>query len=119
MSTPTQQPDWLDRLWEHTDLAPAPVVVPDRTSGPACMGADPAVFAVAASPAPGTPSTAEQAALEICARCPVRSWCLTREMTDCTAASQVVGVRGGLRQADRRALYCALFGRRPRNGASK
>lgn len=119
MSTPTRQPDWLDRLWEHADLAPEPVVVPDRTSGPACMGADPETFFPHASPASGPLTGGELRALEICGRCPVRSWCLVREMTDCSTEARVVGVRGGLRQIDRQALHRALHRKAPRKGASK
>lgn len=114
--------DWLDRLWAHEDLAPAPAVRRERSGGAACVGVDPRLF----YPKPwetttGTavPSEAERKALTFCGRCPVRDWCLERDLIDSSIPSKVIGVRGGLRQADRRALYLKVFGRRPRNGVQR
>ncbi|MFI5635069.1 WhiB family transcriptional regulator [Streptomyces sp. NPDC051664] len=84
-----------------------------REAGPvgdmACRGVDPDLFYPEASDASAArPSAEERQALAVCAGCPVRDWCLAREMAECTVTSRVVGVRGGLRQADRRALLLAL-----------
>lgn len=86
---------------------------------PACEGLDPELFFPEASDASVGPSSAERAALAVCAGCPVRDWCLDRELEECTVASRIQGVRGGLRQADRRALHVEVFGRRARNGAPR
>ncbi|MFF9594246.1 WhiB family transcriptional regulator [Streptomyces sp. NPDC014646] len=76
---------------------------------PACRGVDPEIFFPEASYASASrPSPEEREALAVCARCTVREWCLAREMAECTVTDRVVGVRGGLRQADRRALHQAL-----------
>ncbi|MFC9825272.1 WhiB family transcriptional regulator [Streptomyces erythrochromogenes] len=114
--------DWLDRLWAYEDLAPAPAVRRERSGGAACVGADPVLF----YPEPwetttGTavPSQAERKALAYCGRCPVRDWCLERDLTDASTPSKIIGVRGGLRQADRRALHVRLFGKRAKNGAQR
>lgn len=114
--------DWLDRLWAHEDLAPAPAVRRERPGSAACAGEDPRLF----YPQPwettsgDTPaSDAEREALAICERCPVLAWCLSEDLTGSSTPSKVIGVRGGMRQADRRALHVRLFGKRPKNGASK
>ncbi|MCY0954143.1 WhiB family transcriptional regulator [Streptomyces sp. H27-S2] len=118
MSAPTS--DWLDRLWEYEDLAPAPAARQERSGAAACVGADPTLF----FPEPwemttgaAVPSEAELEALAYCGRCPVLAWCLARDMEQSSTPSKVIGVRGGMRQSDRRELYVRLFGRRPRNGA--
>lgn len=112
--------DWLDRLWEFEDLAPAPAVRREGSGVAACKGVSPKVF----YPEPweqtageAVPSAAELAALEYCGRCPVRDWCLERDLTDSSTPSKIVGVRGGLRQGDRRALHVKVFGERAKNGA--
>lgn len=114
--------DWLDRLWEYEDLAPPPAVPRERSGGAACVGVSPKVF----YPEPwetttGTavPSEAERKALAYCGRCPVRDWCLERDLTDSSTPSKIIGVRGGLRQGDRRALHVKAFGKRAKNRASK
>ncbi|MFI1452126.1 WhiB family transcriptional regulator [Streptomyces virginiae] len=112
--------DWLDRLWEYEDLAPAPAVRRERSEGPACTAADPELFFPEPwelTPVEREASPAEREALAVCAGCPVQSWCLARDLEQCSAPSKVLGVRGGLRQSERRALHVRLFGRRPRNGA--
>ncbi|MEU9568178.1 WhiB family transcriptional regulator [Streptomyces sp. NPDC048161] len=86
---------------------------------PACKGMDLDLFFPPASPASGPPSVAEREALAVCAGCPVRDWCLARDMEECTVTSRVQGVRGGLRQADRRALHVELYGRRAQYGAER
>ncbi|MFJ2438803.1 WhiB family transcriptional regulator [Streptomyces anulatus] len=96
-------------------------LVADRgpAGAPACEGMDPDVF----QPYPSEPgngaTVAEREALEVCARCPVRDWCLERDLAECSTTYQVVGVRGGMRQADRRALHVQRFGvRAPRRAGS-
>lgn len=92
----------------------------DASEGPACKGMD--IFfpkSRQVTPVTAPPSAAEWKALQVCARCPVREWCLAQDLRECTAVSQVLGVRGGLRQSERRALYIERYGRRPRNGAQK
>lgn len=86
---------------------------------PACAGMDPDIFHSYPSE-PGNGATAsEREALEVCARCPVRDWCLERDLTECPTTYQVVGVRGGMRQADRRALHVQRYGvRAPRRAGS-
>ncbi|MFF1505529.1 WhiB family transcriptional regulator [Streptomyces sp. NPDC058316] len=80
---------------------------------PACQGVDPEFFFPEASDARAArPSWEERQALAVCAGCPVRDWCLAREMEECTVTSRICGARGGLRQADRRALHQALRGQR-------
>ncbi|WP_408058146.1 WhiB family transcriptional regulator [Streptomyces clavifer] len=94
--------------------SPRPVGVP------ACKGLDPELFFPEpwqVTPVTAPPSGAERAALQVCDRCPVREWCLSRDLEECTVASRIQGVRGGLRQSDRRELHTRLFGLRPRNGA--
>ncbi|WP_327267227.1 WhiB family transcriptional regulator (plasmid) [Streptomyces sp. NBC_01232] len=114
--------DWLDRLWEFPDLAPAPAVRRERSGGAACVGVDPRVF----YPEPwemtagaAVPSEAERKALGFCSQCPVRDWCLERDLADSSTPSKVLGVRGGMRQADRRVLHVKVFGKRARNGAQQ
>ncbi|MET9603135.1 WhiB family transcriptional regulator [Streptomyces sp. NPDC006459] len=114
--------DWLDRLWAYEDLAPGPVVRRERSGGAACVGVDPNVF----YPEPweltagaAVPSEAERTALDHCDGCPVLARCLSEDLTTSSTPSKVIGVRGGLRQADRRALHVKLFGKRPRNGVQR
>ncbi|GHB31115.1 WhiB family transcriptional regulator [Streptomyces chryseus] len=114
--------DWLDRLWEHEDLAPAPVVRRERSGGAACMGVDPKVFYPKSweqTAGAAVPSEPERAALDYCDGCPALARCLSEDLTDSSTPSQILGVRGGMRQADRRALHVRLFGKRAKNGASK
>ncbi|MGW2672520.1 WhiB family transcriptional regulator [Streptomyces sp. NPDC001272] len=103
-------------------MAPAPAVRQERDGTAACVGKDPRVF----FPQPwemtageAVPSDAERKALAICGRCPVLAWCLERDLNDSSTPSKIIGVRAGLRQADRRALYVRLFGRRPKNGVAQ
>lgn len=106
--------DWLDRLWEDPDLAPAPAVRQQQDNTPACVGKDLRIF----FPKPweltsGTaePSEAERTALAVCAGCTVQSWCLMQDLAQCSTESKIIGVRGGLRQSDRRALHRLLVDR--------
>ncbi|MBT2611431.1 WhiB family transcriptional regulator [Streptomyces sp. ISL-87] len=94
----------------------------DRSGDAACVGVDPQLF----YPAPwemttgaAVPSEAEREALAYCGRCPVRDWCLERDLIDSSTPSKVLGVRGGLRQGDRRALHVKVFGKRAKNGAQR
>jgi hypothetical protein len=111
--------DWLDRLWEYEDLAPAPAVRRERSGVAACVGVDPAVFFPEpweVTPARAEASAAEREALAVCAGCPVQSWCLARDLEQSPTAYQVVGVRGGLRQSERRVLHRRLAGLRAGRG---
>lgn len=77
---------------------------------PACKGLDPNTFFPYPSESGNGPTAAEREALAVCAGCPVQTWCLARDLEECTVTSRIVGVRGGLRQADRRALHVELYG---------
>ncbi|MFB7957514.1 WhiB family transcriptional regulator [Streptomyces sp. NPDC056045] len=80
---------------------------------PACRELDPELFFTEASDASASrPSPGERTALAVCAGCPVRDWCLERDLEECSVTSRIVGVRGGMRQADRRALHVQRYGRR-------
>ncbi|MEU0002381.1 WhiB family transcriptional regulator [Streptomyces microflavus] len=83
---------------------------PDQA--PACKGVNPNLFFPKASTESEGPSEAERKALALCAGCPVREWCLERDLDECTVTSRIVGVRGGLRAADRRALHVQRYGTR-------
>ncbi|MEV6574829.1 WhiB family transcriptional regulator [Streptomyces sp. NPDC051577] len=108
--------DWLDRLWECPDLAPAPTVRRERTVGPACASVNPQLFLPQATPLSSPPSDAEREALAMCAGCPVQSACLSRDLARGSTPS---GVRGGLRESERHALYVALFGRLAQDGVTR
>ncbi|MEV7252583.1 WhiB family transcriptional regulator [Streptomyces cyaneofuscatus] len=90
----------------------AAALVADRGPAgvPACQGIDPDMFFPYPSEPGNGPTAAERAALGICAGCPVREWCLARDLEECPTTYQVVGVRGGMRQADRRALHVKRYG---------
>ncbi|GLV88024.1 hypothetical protein Slala03_77130 [Streptomyces lavendulae subsp. lavendulae] len=106
-----QPADWLDRLWEYEDLAPAPAVRRERSGGPACAAVAPGVFFPKPwelTPVGREASKAERAALAVCAGCPVQSWCLAQDLEQCSTTSKVIGVRGGLRQSERQALHRLL-----------
>ncbi|MFD4919207.1 WhiB family transcriptional regulator [Streptomyces virginiae] len=114
--------DWLDRLWEYEDLAPVPAVRRERAGRPACTSVDPELFFPEPwelTPVDREASPAEREALAVCAGCSVQSWCLARDLEQSSAPSKILGVRGGMRQSERRALHVKLFGKRPQNGASK
>lgn len=120
--TAARSADWLDRLWAYEDLAPAPVVRQEQQGTAACVGVAPQVF----FPQPwemtsgeAVPSEAERTALAICAQCPVLAWCLERDLNDSSTPSKILGVRAGMRQGDRRALYMKVFGKRPQNGVRR
>ncbi|WP_011116788.1 WhiB family transcriptional regulator [Streptomyces sp. EN27] len=81
---------------------------PDQA--PACKGVNADLFFPKASSAADGPTAAERTALAFCAGCPVREWCLERDLDECTVTSRIVGVRGGLREADRRALHVRRYG---------
>ncbi|WP_420082988.1 WhiB family transcriptional regulator (plasmid) [Streptomyces sp. JL4002] len=101
-------------------MAPAPAVRRERAGGPACRNSDPELFFPEPwelTPVEREASPAEREALAVCTGCPVQSWCLTRDLEQSSASSKIIGLRGGLRQSERRALYTRLFGRRPQNGA--
>ncbi|MEU3634086.1 WhiB family transcriptional regulator [Streptomyces fradiae] len=90
-------------------------------TGPACVGSDPEIFFPPpweVTPVEAPPSNGEREALAVCAGCPVRSWCLEDDLASASTASRVLGVRGGLRQSERRAMHRARYGRRPRYGTA-
>lgn len=62
----------------------------------ACKGKDTDLFYTAAY---------EPLALGICGRCPVRFECLEDDLATAHAAADVLGVRGGLPEHDRRRLW--------------
>ncbi|MGW4221719.1 WhiB family transcriptional regulator [Streptomyces bacillaris] len=101
----------------------AAVLVADRGPAgvPACAGIDPDTFFPYPSEPGNGPTAAEREALDICAGCPVREWCLERDLAECPTTYQVVGVRGGMRQADRRTLHVERYGVRApyRAGAAR
>lgn len=75
-----------------------------------CATTDPEAFFPEA-PASGlaqTPTRAERIALAMCDACPLMDGCLVAEMQGVPSIFQVRGVRAGLRQSERRALYLAL-----------
>ncbi|MFJ5658662.1 WhiB family transcriptional regulator [Streptomyces microflavus] len=90
----------------------AAALVADRGPAgiPACKSVDPDVFFPYPSEPGNRATQAERVALGICAGCPVREWCLARDLEECPTTYQVVGVRGGMRQADRRALHVERYG---------
>ncbi|WP_338119559.1 WhiB family transcriptional regulator [Streptomyces parvus] len=71
------------------------------------------LFFPKASQEPDAPSKAERRAIEVCAGCPARDWCLERDLVESSTADRIIGVRGGLREADRRALHRQRYGKRP------
>ncbi|MEU5138099.1 WhiB family transcriptional regulator [Streptomyces californicus] len=77
----------------------------------ACTGRS-ELFFPKASQGCDAPSRAERRALEICAGCPAREWCLERDLVESSTTDRIVGVRGGLREADRRALHVQRYGTR-------
>lgn len=98
----------------RTSTAAIVAAGPAPAGTPACAG-DPDTFfppAWALTPVTAPPSRQEQAALDVCADCPVRDWCLARDLEECTTAARIVGVRGGMRQAERRALHQSLAAER-------
>ncbi|MEU6221862.1 WhiB family transcriptional regulator [Streptomyces sp. NPDC047022] len=55
-----------------------------------------------------SPNRHERSALLLCSRCPLAARCLVTDMREAPSVFQVIGVRAGLRQSERRALYLAL-----------
>ncbi|WP_399554304.1 WhiB family transcriptional regulator [Streptomyces anulatus] len=93
----------------------AAALVADRGPAgvPACTGMDPDIFQPYPSEPGIRPTEQEREALAVCAGCPVR------DLTECPTTYQVVGVRGGMRQADRRALHVQRYGvQAPRRAGS-
>ncbi|WP_371681570.1 hypothetical protein [Streptomyces sp. NBC_01276] len=60
--------DWLDRLWEYADLAPAPAVRRERSGGPTCTAVDPTMV----FPEPQELTPVEREAPRVCVGCLVR-----------------------------------------------
>lgn len=70
------------------------------------------LFFPKASQVQDKPSKAERLAMEICEGCPAREWCLECDLVDSSTTDQIIGVRGGMREADRRALHVQRYGKR-------
>lgn len=79
----------------------------DETAA-ACTSTNPTIFDMQASPLRDQPNRAERAALAVCGGCPIADLCLVRDMRETPTVFDVQGVRAGLRQSERRALYLAL-----------
>jgi hypothetical protein len=77
---------------------------------PVCATADPEAFfpEAAASGLAQPPNRHELLALTMCEGCPLIESCLVREMREVPSVFQIRGIRAGLRQSERRALYLAL-----------
>jgi len=77
---------------------------------PVCATADPEAFfpEVHASGLTQPPNRHELLALTLCEGCPLIEFCLVREMREVPSVFQIRGIRAGLRQSERRALYLAL-----------
>jgi hypothetical protein len=74
-----------------------------------CQTTDPEVFFPDDSSGLNvTPFKAERQALDLCTGCTLAPACLVREMRETPTVFQIRGVRAGLRQSERRALYLAL-----------
>ncbi|MER6549564.1 WhiB family transcriptional regulator [Streptomyces sp. NPDC001250] len=83
------------------------VPVPETVSA-ACQGMDSDLFFPdKASPADSAPNEGERKALRVCAPCQLKRWCLAQELAEVSVEERIRGVRGGLRQVERRALYRA------------
>ncbi|MEU8765000.1 WhiB family transcriptional regulator [Streptomyces sp. NPDC048659] len=54
------------------------------------------------------PYKAEKQAMALCQDCPLIDFCLIQELREVTAVEHVHGVRGGVRQAERQALYLTV-----------
>ncbi|WP_190175412.1 WhiB family transcriptional regulator [Streptomyces nitrosporeus] len=54
------------------------------------------------------PYQAERRAMALCAGCPIIDFCLVQELREVSSVEHVRGIRGGVRQADRQALYLTL-----------
>lgn len=76
---------------------------------PVCATADPEVWHPEYPSGLGTaPYTAETRAMALCEDCPLIDFCLVQELREVSSVEDVRGVRGGVRQADRQALYLTL-----------
>ncbi|MFD4865291.1 WhiB family transcriptional regulator [Streptomyces sp. NPDC058412] len=74
-----------------------------------CATSDPVAFHPAhVSGLNVAPYREERLALRVCAGCPLTGPCLIQEFREVQSAGDIKGVRGGLRQSERRALYGAL-----------
>ncbi|MFZ3500678.1 WhiB family transcriptional regulator [Streptomyces sp. 5.8] len=83
--------------------------VPEGTVA-VCSTVDPEAFfpEIHASGLSQPPNHAERIALAMCEGCPLMASCLVGEMGEVPSVFQINGVRAGLRQSERRALYLAL-----------
>ncbi|WP_185909608.1 WhiB family transcriptional regulator [Streptomyces sp. WAC01280] len=76
---------------------------------PACAAVDPEEFHPDAPSGLSTPPfKAERRAMAYCQGCPLVDLCLLQELREAPSVAHVLGVRAGLRQADRQALYLAV-----------
>ncbi|RMI44414.1 WhiB family transcriptional regulator [Streptomyces triticirhizae] len=74
---------------------------------PACTGLDLRAFFPKPSDLGERPTAPERYALAVCAVCPIRRRCLRDDLNAATDLSDVNGVFGGLRQAERREIIRA------------
>ncbi|MEU5499914.1 WhiB family transcriptional regulator [Streptomyces griseofuscus] len=77
---------------------------------PVCATTDPEAFfpEASASGLNQVPNRHERIALALCEGCLIVDSCLVGEMREVPSVFQIRGVRAGLRQSERRALYLAL-----------
>lgn len=54
------------------------------------------------------PYTAETRAMGLCGGCPVSDFCLVQELREVGSVEDIRGVRAGVREVDRQALYLTL-----------
>ncbi|MFF5707408.1 WhiB family transcriptional regulator [Streptomyces sp. NPDC012794] len=87
------------------NLSPAP-----EGAVTVCATTDPEAFfpEAAASGLSQPPNRAERIALAMCDGCPLIAACLVQELREVPSVFQIRGIRAGLRQSERRALYLAL-----------
>ncbi|WP_199742261.1 WhiB family transcriptional regulator [Streptomyces triticirhizae] len=78
----------------------------------ACTGLDPRAFFTTASAPSDRPTHAERYALVVCATCPIRTSCLIFDLEAASDVSDVNGVFGGLREAERREIIRQRIQRR-------
>jgi hypothetical protein len=73
---------------------------------PVCATTDPEVFhPTRPSPASRSAFKDERRAMSLCAGCLMAPLCLVRDLREAPDVEDVRGVRAGIREADRRALY--------------
>ena len=110
-ATPNQHTDrpGLDELLVRYRLARRSLRAIDSDIIPTCQTIDPdAFYPDDCSGLNVAPFRKERQAIALCDGCPLIAACLVQEMRETPSIFQVRGVRAGLAQAERRALYLAL-----------